>query len=71
MRRMVRGSAFIILGTLIVIGVAIAFLSYSDEIKSTGQRSVVGLIIMGVMGVGAIGKGVFGLVFGQFLGDDD
>ena len=70
-RRIVRGTAFLVLGVLIVIGVAVAFLIYGEEVKSTGGKTVVGLIVFGIMGVAAIIKGLFGLVFGQFLFEDD
>jgi hypothetical protein len=70
-KRVTRGSAFIVLGLLIVAGVAIAFFRYSEELKEVGGKTVVGMIVFGVVGLAAIGKGVIGLVFGQFLGEDD
>jgi hypothetical protein len=30
-----------------------------------------GIIVFGICGLAAIGKGAFGLLFGQFLGDED
>ncbi len=70
-KRAVRGTAFIVLGALIVIGVAIAFLGYREELKELGGRTMAGLLVLGGVGVAAVGKGVIGLVFGQFLGEDD
>jgi hypothetical protein len=74
MRRVLRGSAFIVLGLLILAGVAIVYFGYREDVKwlqEQGGRGILGLIILTVFGVAAVVKGVIGLAFGQFLGDDD
>ena len=65
-----RSIAFIVLGAVIVIGVAICFTVYGKEVKAEGARVVGGLIVFGVMGVAAIVKGLIGLFFGQLLGEE-
>jgi hypothetical protein len=74
MRRVLRGSAFIVLGTIILAGTAIMYFGYRQDVKwlqESGGRAVLGLLFLSVVGLAAIGKGVIGLVFGQFLGEDD
>lgn len=71
MKRIVRGVAFIVFGLAIIVGVIIVFTVYREDIKFSGARAVGGMVIFGLMGIAAVGKGVIGLCFGQFLGDDD
>lgn len=66
----IRAIAFIVFGAAIVIGVVIMFTVYRDAMKELGPRTSFGAILIGVMGVAAIGKGLIGLVFGQFLGEE-
>jgi hypothetical protein len=69
--RTVRGVSYLVVGILIVIGVAYIYFAHWEDVLSTGGKSVLGVICMGVLGVVAIGKGLIGLALGQFLGDDD
>lgn len=74
MKRIFRGSAFIVLGAAIVIGVAVMWFGFRKDVtwlQESGGKSVIGLILLAVIGLAAIGKGVIGLAFGQFLGEDD
>jgi hypothetical protein len=74
MRRVLRGSAFIVLGVLILAGVAIIYFGYREDVKwlqETGGKGILGLILLTVFGLAAVVKGVIGLFFGQFLGEDD
>jgi hypothetical protein len=70
-KRVIRGSAFIVTGVAILIGCGIMYTQFWEEIKEEGGQVVLGVIVFALMGVAAIGKGVIGLVFGQFLGDDE
>lgn len=54
-----------------VIGVAYIYFVHRDDVLYVGGRAVIGLIIVGVLGAVAVGKGRIGLFFGQFLGDED
>jgi hypothetical protein len=71
LKRIARGSAFLVLGLAIVVGVVIAFTVYPQELKEVGARTIGGMIIFGLVGLAAIGKGIIGLLFGQFFGEDD
>jgi hypothetical protein len=71
LKRTVRGIAFLAFGLAIVVGVVIAFTVYPQELKEVGGRAIVGMIFFGVLGLAAVGKGIVGLLFGQFLGEDD
>jgi hypothetical protein len=71
LKRIARGIAFLAFGLAIVVGVVIAFTVYRQELKEVGGRAIVGMIFFGVVGVAAVGKGIIGLLFGQFLGEDD
>jgi hypothetical protein len=71
MKRVFRGSAYIVTGVLILIGVAIIYSQYWTEVKEEGGQVVGGVILFGVMGLVSIGKGIIGIAFGQFLGDDE
>lgn len=74
LKRVIRASAYIILGLVIVAGVAILYFGYREDVtwlQEEGGRAKLGLIVLAVFGLAAIGKGVVGLVFGQFLGDDE
>jgi hypothetical protein len=71
MKRVIRGSAYIVVGVLILIGFGIIYTQYWEAIQEEGGQVVFGMYAFAVMGLLAIGKGVIGLVFGQFLGDDD
>jgi hypothetical protein len=69
--RTVRGVSYLVVGILLVVGVAYIYLVHWEDVKFTGAKSVIGIIIFGLFGVAAIVKGLLGLAFGQFLGDDD
>jgi len=71
MKRVFRGGAYIVTGVLILIGVAIIYSQYWTEIKEEGGQVVGGVILFGIMGLVSIGKGIIGIAFGQFLGDDE
>jgi hypothetical protein len=71
MKRVFRGSAYIVTGVLILIGVGIIYSQYWAEIKEEGGQAVGGVILFGIMGLVSIGKGIIGIAFGQFLGDDE
>ena len=74
MKRVIRASAYIVLGLVILVGVSILYFGYREDVQwlqEEGGRAKLGLIVLAVFGLAAIGKGVIGLVFGQFLGDDD
>jgi hypothetical protein len=73
-KRVIRASAYIVLGVVILAGVAILYFGYREDVtwlQEEGGNAKLGLIVLAVFGVAAIGKGVVGLVLGQFLGDDD
>jgi hypothetical protein len=74
MRRILRGSAFLVLGLIILAGVSILWFGYREDVKwlqESGGRAVVGLLLLTVIGLAAVAKGAIGLAFGQFLGEDD
>ena len=74
MKRVIRASAYIILGVVILVGGAILYFGYREDVtwlQEAGGQAKLGLIVLGVFGLASIGKGVIGLAFGQFLGDDD
>ncbi|MCI0704449.1 MAG: hypothetical protein L0241_25625 [Planctomycetia bacterium] len=72
MKRVLRGSAFIIAGLVILIGVAIIYFFYWEDVKWVKDpRAKFGIIVFGILGLAAVGKGVIGLALGQFLGEDD
>lgn len=71
MRRIVRGTTFVVLGLAIIIGCIIVFTVYREDIKFVGAKAVGGIILFGVMGLAAVVKGIIGLFFGQFFGEDD
>jgi hypothetical protein len=74
MKRVFRGSAFIVLGITIVAGVSILYFGYREDVQwlqDEGGRAKLGLIFLAVLGLAAVGKGAIGLVCGQFLGEDD
>jgi hypothetical protein len=71
MARTARALAYVVVGVLLVAGVGYIYLNHWEDVKYTGGEAVFGVIVFGVFGLVAIGKGAIGLAFGQFLGDDD
>jgi hypothetical protein len=72
MKRILRGSAYIVAGLAILVGIGIIYFVHWENVEWVADaRTKIGLIVFGLLGVAAIGKGVIGLAFGQFLGDDD
>jgi hypothetical protein len=72
MRRILRGSAFVVAGVLVLVGAAVLYFGYGDDLEWAGGVKVkLFLIIMVIAGLAAVGKGAIGLATGQFLGDDD
>ena len=68
--RIFRGIAFIVLGAAILVGVVIMFTVYGTAMKDLGAKANIGAILLGVIGVAAIGKGLIGMFFGQFFGEE-
>jgi hypothetical protein len=64
-KRMFRGGAFITLGLIIVMGALYLLIFAAQDVKP--YQSVLLLLI----GIGGIVKGLFGLFFGQFFGEDE
>jgi hypothetical protein len=64
-KRMFRGWAFIILGLIIVFGATYLLVLHAQDVKP--YQSILLLLI----GIGGIVKGLFGLFFGQFFGEDE
>jgi hypothetical protein len=69
--RAARGVAYLVVGILMVVGVAYIYFAHWEDVKYTGAEAVIGIICFGVFGVAAIVKGLIGLALGQFFGDDD
>ncbi len=69
-RRMmvIRSSAYLIMGTIIVVGVGVLFAFWKSFFAFDGILTMwltFGLIFAGCLGVAAIGKGIIGLLTGQ------
>ena len=64
-KRMFRGWAFIILGLIIVFGACYLLVLHAQDVKP--YLSILLLLI----GIAGIVKGLFGLFFGQFFGEDE
>lgn len=62
--------AFIVLGAAILVGVVVMFTVYGTAMKELGAKATIGVILMGVIGVAAIGRGLIGIFLGQFLGEE-
>lgn len=69
--RVVRGVSYLVVGILMVVGVAYIYFRHWEDVKYTGGKAILGVVCFAILGVAAIGKGAIGLTFGQFLGDDD
>ena len=63
-KRVFRGSAFITLGLIIIGGATYLLVRHAEDVKP--YQSILLLLI----GVGAVGKGLLGLFFGQFFEDE-
>ena len=73
-KRTVTASAYIVLGLVILGGAAYMWFAQRENVvEGIGGQGVIGLILIVVLGVAAVGKGLFGLFFGHFfeLGDED
>ena len=72
LKRIVRGWAYIVVGVLICIGVGVIFSVYWEDVQwLKNPRAKLGIITFGIFGIAAIGKGTIGLLFGEFIGDED
>ena len=72
-KRTVTASAYIVLGLVILGGAWFMWSRQKDAVDEMGGQGRIGLILLLVLGVAAVGKGLFGLFFGHFLelGDED
>jgi hypothetical protein len=64
-KRVFRGSAFIVLGLIIVLGACYLLVLHAQDVKP--YQSILLLLV----GVAGIFKGLVGLFFGQFFGEDE
>jgi hypothetical protein len=71
LKRVVRGVAYLVLGIIILIGFGIICSTRWQEVKDAAFWIQGMVLIVPVAGVIAVVKGVIGLAFGQFLGDDE
>jgi len=72
-KRIVHASAYIVLGLVILVGAWYMWSRQKDAVDEMGGEGRIGLILLLVLGIAAVGKGLFGLFFGHFLelGDED
>ena len=65
--------AYIVLGLVILGGSAYMWYAQRESVEELGGQGRIGLILIVVLGIAAVGKGLFGLFFGRFLelGDGD
>jgi hypothetical protein len=64
-KRVFRGSAFIGLGVIIVLGACYLLVLHPQDVKPLHS------VLLLLVGVAGIFKGLFGLFFGQFFGEDE
>jgi hypothetical protein len=71
-QRTVTATLYIVLGVVIVGGAAYMWFAQRENVlEAAGAQGPIGLVVLAVFGLAAVGKGIFGLVFGRFLESDD
>lgn len=71
MVRIARGGAYVALGVVILAGFGYICLTHWQNVRDAIWWIQIAVYALPIIGLAALGKGVIGLAFGQFLGDDD
>jgi DNA-directed RNA polymerase subunit RPC12/RpoP len=62
---LLKGGAFISLGLVIIAGAVYMYVVYKQDFNPAYS------FLLGVLGVAAVGKGILGMLTGQFFGEED
>lgn len=68
--RIFRGLAYVVLGAVTTAGAGYILAFHMQDLKESDARAPIGMVVFAIMGLVAVGKGLFSLAFGQMFGDE-